>query len=259
MGSTKVAVVATEKDEEFELKKREKEFKRQQKLRDKVDIQEKIEAKVEENISEGKVPRATKTRSRTYVKARRQVDRTKIYDLKKAIELVKSTSYSSFIGTISADLIVKDAKVIVELAFPHSTGRSVTVAIADDEVIKNIEAGNITFDVLLSTPAMMPKLTRHAKVLGPKGLMPNPKNQTVSDNPEKRKKELEAGKITLKTEKKAPLMHVVVGKTDLDDKKLASNIEALIKAVGPKKIRKLTLSATMSPGIKVDLNPYQTA
>jgi large subunit ribosomal protein L1 len=105
---------------------------------------------------------------------------------------------------------------------------------------------------------MMPKLAKHARVLGPKGMMPNPKNATVTTEPEKRQKELEGGKTTLKSEKKSPLMHVILGKTNQPDKELIANTQHLIKAVGGKKILKLTLSATMSPGIKVDLSEFQT-
>lgn len=260
MGSTKVQVIDDiSADEELALKKREKEFKRQQKVREKVDIQEKIEAKVEENIQEGKDLKISKSRSRHYISARRKVDRTKLYDLQTAAALLKATSYSKFAGTVVADLIVKDEKISVDVTFPHSTGKTVRVVIADDQVLKQIEAGQLDFDVLLARPEMMPKLAKHAKVLGPKGLMPNPKNQTVTGDPEKRQKELMAGKVTLKTEKKAPLMHIVLGKTDLKEKEIVENTESLIKAVGGKRIVKLTLSATMSPGIKVDLTPYQIA
>lgn len=254
---------------EEEEAKRLKDFKYQEKLAKKAkkeareeakeDIQDKIEAKVEENVAEGKKPKKAKSRSGRYSKAKSLVDRTKSYDLKKAVALLKKASYSKFPGTVVVDAVVKDSKVSVELSFPHSTGKAVRVAIADDDLLTKISAGHLDFDVLLATPAMMPKLAKHARVLGPKGLMPNPKNNTVTADPDKSKKELEGGKQTVKTEKKAPLLHVIIGKTDQDDKQLVENVEALLKAVGPKKFLKLTLSATMSPGIKVDVTPYQSA
>lgn len=196
-------------------------------------------------------------RSKKYISKRANVDRTKTYSLTQAVELLKKTSYSKFVGTVTADVVTKDDKISVELSFPHSTGKTVRVAVADDDLLAKIEKGQIDFDVLVATPAMMPKLAKFARTLGPKGLMPNPKTGTVTDNPEKRVKELSGGKTTVKTEKKAPLMHVVLGKTTLSEKELAENVEALIKAVGPRKMKKLVLAATMSPGIKVDLSVYQ--
>ena len=103
----------------------------------------------------------------------------------------------------------------------------------------------------------MPKLAKLARVLGPKGLMPNPKNGTISPNPEKRKTELEAGKTSIRNEKKNPLLHVVVGKSSQPESELVANLETLIKVVGGRKLVKLVISSTMGPGIKVDLSPYQ--
>jgi len=172
--------------------------------------------------------------------------------------LIQKTSYTRFTGTVVADLVVKDDKISTEIQFPHSTGKTVRVAIVTDDLLKDIESGKIEFDVLVTSPQFMPKLAKFARVLGPKGLMPNPKNGTITPDPEKRAKELSGGKVTLKTEKKAPLMHVTLGKTDLKPTDLAQNAEALIKAIGARKILKMVLSATMSPGIKVDLTPFQS-
>lgn len=218
-----------------------------------------VDGEADEQATVTKRVRPPKSRSKTYVAARRHVDRTKNYPLKKAVELVKSTSYSKFDGTVTADVIVKDENLRLEMAFPHQTGKQVKVAVADDALLEKVGKGEIDFDILLATPQMMPKIAKVARVLGPKGLMPNPKNKTVTDNPEKRKKELEAGKQEVKTERKAPLMHVRVGKTGQPEKELKENVEALIKAVGAKKMVKLTLAATMSPGIKVDLSEFQVA
>ena len=193
-------------------------------------------------------------RSKKYHAAKARVDRTKNYPLAQAAELVVKTSYSKFTGSVVADLIVKDEKVSAEITFPFSTGKTVRVAIATDELLAKVEAGSIDFDVLVTHPSFMPKIARLAKILGPKGLMPNPKNGTVSPDPEKRAKELAGGKLTVKTERKAPLMHIIVGKTNQEAKELAANVETLIKAIGVTKISKLTLSATMSPGVKVDLS-----
>jgi large subunit ribosomal protein L1 len=102
----------------------------------------------------------------------------------------------------------------------------------------------------------MPKIAKLAKILGPKGLMPNPKNNTVTPDPEKRAKELASGKTTIKTERKAPLIHALIGKVNQPAKELEANVTALIKGLSILKIKKLTLSATMSPGVKVDLSKF---
>lgn len=193
-----------------------------------------------------------RTRGKKYVSARSKVDRTKKLDVTVAIELVKKLSYTKFDGTIEASVVVKDIGTSVSMSLPHSTGKSVKVAIMSNDLLKEIEAGNIDFDVLVSSPEFMPKLAKHARVLGPKGLMPNPKSGTLTPNPELKKKELEAGSFLLKTEKKAPLMNLSIGKVSMKTEDLAENVQALLKALKGK-ITKLSLSASMSPGVKVAL------
>jgi large subunit ribosomal protein L1 len=197
-------------------------------------------------------PVVKKIRSKKYQMARSQVDKTRTYDPFSAIELTKRLSYSSFPGTITVHLELKPKHQgdRFELVFPHATGKSITVEIATAKTLKKITAGKIDFDVLLATADMMPQLAKHAAILGPKGLMPNPKQGTLLDKPAQRKKELEAGKITLRTEKKAPLIHVVIGNTKMETKQLLENLQALFDTIGDK-LAKATLSASMSPGIKV--------
>lgn len=193
----------------------------------------------------------TRGRSKKYVAVRSQVDKTKVYDPFSAIELVKKLSYSAFDGTITVDAVLREVGAVGKLTLPHSTGKSVKVAIVDDALIAEIEAGNIDFDFLVTTPQFMPKLAKHARVLGPRGLMPNPKNGTVTGNPEQKKADLEKGELTIKTEKKRPVIHVTIGKVSQDTKELVENYKALIKFLGIK-VTKTTISATMSPGVKID-------
>ncbi len=181
---------------------------------------------------------------------RSKIDRTKVYDPLAGIELVKKLSYTKFAGTITAHLTVKEQGLSKEIALPHSTGKTRFIEIASEKTIKKIESGKIDFDVLLATPQMIAKLTKFAPILGPKGLMPNPKNDTLTPNPEQKQKELAGGMILIKTEKKAPLIHVAIGKTDMDTKKLAENLQVLIKAF-QQKLTKVVVVATMSPGVKV--------
>jgi len=191
-----------------------------------------------------------KARSKKFQAVRAQLDKTKKYDPFAAIELVKKLSYAKFDATISAHIQVRETSEKVNVKFPHSTGKTINAVIFSAAVLKKIEANNIDFDVLIATPQDMSKLTKHARVLGPKGLMPNPKNGTLTPKPELKKKELEGGKITLKTEKKAPLMAVTLGKISMDTKALVENLQTLIKALKGK-IIKLSIAASMSPAVKV--------
>jgi large subunit ribosomal protein L1 len=195
----------------------------------------------------------SKVRGKKYVAARSRVDRTRTYELSEAVGLVKNTSYSKFDGTVTAHLnLVREVNPI-EVTFPHTTGKSLRVAIIDDEILEAISREEINFDVLLATPAMMPKLARYARFLGPRNLMPNPKNGTVTTDPETKMKSLQAGSIVIRPEKKALLMHIRVGKVSQSESELVENIQALLKAVNIQNVAKLTLAATMGPGIKVQL------
>lgn len=197
-----------------------------------------------------KKPTNKKVRSKKYASKNAQVDKTIKYELSKAVELVKKLSYTKFDGTIEAHLLVKEAGLSANVSFPHSTGKSIRAVIFSEAIAEELAQGQINFDVLIAAASDMPKLTKFARLLGPKGLMPNPKTGTLTTNPEGKKKELEAGKVSLKTEKKAPLMHVGVGKVSMETAQLVANIQALLDALQGK-VLKLTLSATMSPAVKV--------
>lgn len=198
-----------------------------------------------------------KSRSRRYRDARALVDRTHTYPLDEAITLVKKTSVTRFDASVEAHLNVTETGLKAEIQFPHSTGRTTKVAIANDKVLEDVAAGKIDFDVLIAAPNMMPKLAKLAKILGPKGLMPNPKSGTITTDPEKKKKEMEGGKTLVRTEPKAPLVHVVIGKVSMKETELVTNITALINGLLPRNLLKLTLSSSMGPGIKVDLTEFK--
>ena len=184
------------------------------------------------------------------------MDRTKTYSIEDAVSLVKKTNITSFPATVTLhlNLVTKDTPTRVELTFPHMAGAAKKVAIVSDELLASLDKGVIDFDILVTHPSFMPKLAKYARVLGPKGLMPNPKAGTVTPNPEAKAKEFAAGKTQVKAEPKFPLMHVTVGKTSQPDMELVANVRAMIEAVRPKFIVKATLAATMSPGIKLSLN-----
>jgi len=195
--------------------------------------------------------KSKKKRGKKYQAVRAQLDKTKTYDLDQAIALVKKFSYAKFDASVEAHIVVKEEGTSVNLALPFSTGKSVKVVIANDQVLADVEQGKIDFDVLLATPELMPKLAKLAKILGPKGLMPNPKNGTLTPKPEVKKKELEAGTFTLKTEKKAPLMHLVVGKVSMNDQMLKENLLVIIKAL-KNKLVKIVIAPSMGPAIKIN-------
>lgn len=190
-------------------------------------------------------------RSKRYQDARSKVDRTKFYEPSAAVDLVKELSYSKFAGTITADIVTKD-QTSIDLTLPNATGKTVRVAVADDALLTDLEAGKIEFDILVTSRQFVPKLAKYARVLGPRGLMPNPKNGTITENPEAKKKELESGAMTYKTEKKQPVMHISIGKTDMKTADVVANLEALMNALVNKVVR-LSISATMSPSVKVKL------
>jgi len=193
-----------------------------------------------------------KKRGKKYLEAKKKVDRNKVYPLPEAIKLAQETSISKFNGAIEVHLVVKESGLKGEVKFPYATGKQTKIAIVNDVLLKKIAKGKIDFDVLLATPAVMPKLTKYAKILGPRGLMPNPKAGTITEKPEELAKKM-AGKTLFKSEAKAPLIHLVIGKVDFKANDLEANFRALIEAVGINKIKKAVITSTMGPGIKVDL------
>lgn len=180
-----------------------------------------------------------------------KVDRTKLYPVEDAVKLVKETNYTTFDATVVLHLNLKEKVSRVELTFPHLSGEKKKIAIADEQILKEIGEGKLDFDLLLATPAMMPRLAKYARVLGPKGLMPSPKAGTITPDPEGKKKEFEGGKTVIKGEQKFPLMHVVVGKISQPEKELAENIQAVLKSLKPGQVLKAVLASTMSPGVKL--------
>lgn len=223
----------------------------------KVEVEETVTEVAEDGEVTVEPKKSGKARSKKYMAQRAKIDRTRTYAPEEAIKIIKDLSYSKFTGTISADAVVKEEGVVGSIVFPHDTGKTRKIVIMSDEVLTQIEDGKIDFDILLATPEWMPKLAKHAPVLGPQGLMPNPKQGTLTPNPEEKKKELEQGKIQLKTQRKMPVLHVTIGTVDMATDKLTKNLIALIKELG-KKVVKVSISATMSPGVRINLDAVDT-
>ncbi len=198
--------------------------------------------------------KAKKNHGKHYRKAAKLVKKGRYYPLAEAVALVKKTSISHFVGNLEAHFVVRQVGKLGEVRLPFAGGKKKRVVIADDKVVAAIKAGKLDFDILLANPKMMPKLLPFARVLGPQGLMPNPKNGTLTPDPEKAKEKFNQAGLTLKTEKKAPVLHLIIGKLDQPDKELIANLEAIINTLGKNNIQKLVLTATMGPGIKVTVN-----
>ena len=190
-------------------------------------------------------------RSSRYQTVASLVDKSKTYTVKEALDMLPKLRLAKFDETIELHINTSETGVSGNFVLPHGTGKKRRVVIATDEVIADIEKGNITFDVLIAHPTTMVKLARVARTLGPRGLMPNPKNGTISPNPEEAAKKFEGGQVNFKTEPKNPIIHLSIGKSSFEAKQLLANYEVAIKAVGKSKIRSIILKSTMSPGIKV--------
>lgn len=263
MGKTKTAFVS----EETENKPKEKHSKSQKGAEEKVHISglkggqriKMVDAEVPE-ATEGqsdkvaeKKTRKEGVRSKKYQDAKNKAEVGKAYPTVTAIKLVKEMSYSKFDGTMELHIVVKKIGTSAQVNLPHAAGREKKIEIATDDTIAKLKENKIDYDVLVATPDMMPKLVPFARLLGPKGLMPNPKNGTLVPDP-KKAKGFSAGTINLKTEREAPLIHTVVGKVSQDDLELKANIETIFKSLGgSKQILKAYLKSTMSPSVKVSI------
>lgn len=213
---------------------------------------EKEDEQKEKKKVEQKTAKKPKSRGKKYQDAKKTIDNLKQYSIPSAVKLVKKTSFSTFDGSIELHLVIKKIGLTTNVDLPYQTGKQKKIEVASNKTIEKIKKEKIDFDILLATPSMMPKLVPFARILGPRGLMPNPKNKTVVKNKEAAKK-FSANSITLKTERKAPLIHTVVGKVSQKDKEIVENIKSILSAIGKKQIVKAFLTASMSPSVKIDV------
>ena len=226
-------------------------------------------------------------RGKKYVEAAKQVDRTVLYDKADAIALVKKCATAKFDETIEAHIRTgcdgrhADQQIRGAVVLPHGTGKKVRILVfakdakaeeakaagADyvgaEELIPKIQNENwFEFDVVVATPDMMGVVGRLGRVLGPKGLMPNPKAGTVTMDVTKAINEIKAGKIEYRLDK-TNIIHVPIGKASFTEEQLADNFQTLIDAINKAKpaavkgqyLRSVTLTSTMGPGVK--LNPVK--
>lgn len=224
-------------------------------------------------------------KSKAYKAASEQVDKSRLYRPIEAAKLAKETSSKNVDATVEVAIRLgvdprkADQLVRGTVSLPHGTGKDVRVAVfaegekateaeaagADvvgtEQLLEAINGGNLDFDVAIATPDQMAKVGRVARVLGPRGLMPNPKTGTVTNDVAKAIAEVKGGKISFRVDKAANL-HALIGKASFDAEKLAENYGALIEELQRIKpssakgiyLKKATFSTTFGPGIPVDLS-----
>ncbi len=222
-------------------------------------------------------------RGKKYRSVVEKIEKDKAYSIDDALKIIKDNKISKFDESVEVHIKSNidpkkgDQQIRGSVVLPHGTGKTKKVAVitgtkekeakdagADivrgEDFIEDIKKGKIEFDVLVATPEMMPKLAQVARVLGPKGLMPNPKTNTVTEKVAEAVESLKKGRVDFKNDNTGNV-HQVIGKVSFDDKKLKENFEAFIEAVNKAKteavkgrlINKVVVCSTMSPGIKVEI------
>lgn len=198
-----------------------------------------------------------RSRGKKYQAAAKQVDAKKTYSIAAAVETLKKIKFAQFDESVELHLNVDKKGAKGEVSLPHSTGKKINVKIVDDALLEQIEKGNIDFDILIAHPSYMPKLAKFARTLGPKGLIPNPKNGTVSPNPEEAAKKFEGGSLQWKGESKHPLIHQMIGKISLKENEIAENAVAFMQSVGKTTIKQAYIKTSMSPSLQLDMKELE--
>ncbi|HHU54218.1 MAG TPA: 50S ribosomal protein L1 [Mollicutes bacterium] len=227
-------------------------------------------------------------KGKKYVEAIKMVDRTKLYSKEEAVELVKKTATAKFDESIelalNLNLDTKKAEQQLRgaVVLPHGTGITKKILVitkgeqaqvardlgadyvGDTDMLDKIEKENwFDFDIIIATPDMMPAIGKIGKVLGPKGLMPNPKTGTVTTDVKRAIEDIKKGRVEYRTDSYGNI-HVIIGKASFEDSKLLENLDAfmnlIIKSkpsvVKGKYIKNIAISSTMGPGIKIDQNSF---
>lgn len=201
-----------------------------------------------------KYPRRVFGRSARYKVLVKKINRNLSYTPQAALELLIAAAASPNKG-IDLHANTLETGLRGEVKVPFSTGKTLKIEIFSDQTITALNNNEFNFDVLLATPADMGKLAKYAKVLGPKGLMPNPKNGTIVANPAARAKQMSSGAtIAFKTEPKFPIIHLSLGKTNQKVEELAANLTAVLKEIGVTKIKSAYLTASQTPSVRLDLS-----
>ena len=229
-----------------------------------------------------------KKRSKKYTEAISKVEKGKVYSIDEAIKLVKETSITKFDGTVEVairlnlDTKKADQQLRGAIVLPKGTGKTNRVLViakgdaatkakeagadyvGDVDLLEKIEKENwFDFDIMVATPDMMPLLGKLGRVLGPKGLMPNPKTGTVTMDPAKAVSEAKAGRVEYRTDSFGNV-HSVIGKVSFSEEDLKANLEAFVQniikirptSVKGDYIKNISITSTMGPGIKISVNSF---
>lgn len=259
--------------------KAEEERQERKKERDHADAVAAEKPKGEKPITRPLIER----RGKKYQDAAKLVEKDKVYTLKEALELAIKTSPVKFDASVEAHVRLgvdprqADQNIRTTLVLPNGNGKTVRVAVfapldaakaakaagadiaEDEEFLKQLDKGAIDFDVLISTPQYMPKLGKYARLLGPKGLMPNPKAGTVTADVEKAVKEAKAGKVEYRVDKQA-IVHIGLGKVSFGADKLLTNAEAFFDSLKAQKpaslkgtyVKSVFITTSMGPSIQIE-------
>ena len=228
-------------------------------------------------------------KGKKYVEAAKLVEKSKLYTLDEAVELVKKTSTTKFDSSIELALNLNldtkkaDQQLRGAIVLPNGTGKTKKVLViakgaaaqaakdagadyvGDNDMLDKIANENwFDFDTMIATPDMMPQLGKLGKILGPKGLMPNPKTGTVTMDTKKAVEEVKKGRVEYRTDSFGNV-HVLVGKVSFDSTKLSENIKAFVSliiktkpsVVKGKYIKNISISSTMGPGVKIDASSFE--
>ena len=280
----------TEKEETF-AKSGKKSKKHIEKVKAEEERQERKKERAKDEAAQAAKPKGAKPvtrplierRGKKYQEAHKLIEKGKVYNLRDAVELAIKTSPVKFDASLEAharlgvDPRQADQNIRTTLVLPNGNGKTVRVAVfapldvakaaksagadiaEDEEFLKRLDKGEIEFDVLISTPQYMPKLGKYARLLGPKGLMPNPKAGTVTMDVEKAVKEAKAGKVEYRVDKQA-IVHIGLGKVSFGADKLLANAEAFFDSLKAQKpaslkgsyVKSVYITTTMGPSIEIE-------
>ncbi|MEO7904946.1 MAG: 50S ribosomal protein L1 [Candidatus Saccharimonadales bacterium] len=222
-------------------------------------------------------------RGKKYQDVAKHVDTAKVYPLAEALEIAVKTSPSTFDASVEVHVRLgvdprqADQNIRTTVSLPNGTGKTISVAVfapeaehtaakkagadivGDEEFLKQLAAEDINFDILVATPQYMPKLGKFARLLGPRGLMPNPKSGTVATDVARAVTEAKAGKVEYRVDKQA-IVHLSIGKVSFGAEKLGENAKAFFDSLQAQKpsglkgtyVKTTSMSTTMGPGIKVE-------
>lgn len=241
----------------------------------------------EAHVKKGKAPVVrprSERRGKNYKKAAELVEKGKVYSLAEALELATKTNPTKFDASVEihvrlgVDPRQADQNIRATVGLPNGSGKTVRVAVfapesdhaaatkagadivGDEEFLKQLDKEELNFDILVSTPQYMPRLGKYARLLGPRGLMPNPKSGTVAADVVKAVSEAKAGRVEYRVDKQA-IVHVAIGKVSFGAAKLEENAKAFVDSLKAQKpsslkgnyVKSTSVTTTMGPGIKVDI------